>query len=85
MSSVIAEPTRPNGEQAWRCQGCGARVAYSQPINFRLALDILQPFMDFHAERCGPEQQRKEVASDSPLAHQQYDLNQRLPPFTEPS
>jgi hypothetical protein len=46
--NVIAQATRPNGEQGWICKVCGATFQYSQPIGFGLQLTLLKAFMDAH-------------------------------------
>lgn len=54
MSNVKALPTRANDEQPWQCQVCKATMAYSQPINFGLCMELGKIFTDWHEEHCAP-------------------------------
>lgn len=47
-SNVVATPTKPNGNQGWKCNVCGEEMSYTQPINFEKMLDLLGSFMDAH-------------------------------------
>ena len=58
MRKVVSIPTKPNGDQHWRCEICGDEMSYSQPIPFDLALEKLKAFMDEHNH---PEEAEKEV------------------------
>lgn len=51
-NNVKSMPTRPNGEQPWKCEVCGAVLAYSQPINFKLMVTLGQIFTNWHEENC---------------------------------
>jgi hypothetical protein len=61
VSNVKAMPTRPNGEQGWRCEVCGQYFTYSQPINFHLSAQMAYLFLDYHDEHCTAPKQKKEA------------------------
>jgi transcriptional regulator with XRE-family HTH domain len=46
---VSAAPMLP-GEGRWVCKGCGKALAYSEPIELGLMLNLLRVFMDGHAQ-----------------------------------
>jgi hypothetical protein len=52
--------TRENGEQGWQCQVCKKYFLYSQPINFHLAAQMANLFLDFHDENCKAPKKKKE-------------------------
>lgn len=54
MGNVKSMPTRPNGEQPWRCEVCGGVLAYSQPINMKLCMALGHLFTNWHEEHCKP-------------------------------
>jgi hypothetical protein len=56
MAEVVMVKTDPKSkkdEAGWRCEGCGKELRYTQPINFKLSLNLLKVFGDFHAA-CPP-------------------------------
>ena len=53
MGNVIALATEADGYQAWRCEVCGGKMGYNQPINFHEALVLVRDFKELH-EGCIP-------------------------------
>lgn len=47
-TNVVALPTKPDGEQGWQCTVCGGAMSYCQPINLRVAMQLLGAFLEKH-------------------------------------
>lgn len=54
-SIIMVKPTeRIVDEARWKCERCGKELAYTQPIAFSLALELVKVFGAAH-EDCKPD------------------------------